>query len=54
MKINQFSITPTSLHQRQAELARIRLLKDGECEAMDAKALLETCWFAPTFPAPRR
>ena len=30
------------LHQRQAELARIRLLKDGECEAMDAKALLET------------
>ena len=42
MRINQFSITPTSPSQRLAELAGIRLLKDDECEAMDAKALLET------------
>lgn len=42
MKINQFSITPTSPAQRQTELARIRLLRDGEGDTMDAKCLFET------------
>ena len=42
MKINQFSITPTTPAQRQAELKQLRLLKDGEGKQMNTKELFET------------
>ena len=42
MKINQFSITPTSPAQRQAELKQLCLLKSDERTTMDAKEMFET------------
>lgn len=42
MKINQFSIAPTSPAQRQAELKQLRLLKGNEENQLNAKELFET------------
>ncbi|MCH3921402.1 Xaa-Pro dipeptidyl-peptidase [Limosilactobacillus sp.] len=42
MKINQFSIRPTSTPQRQQELQRIQLLQSGDVDRMSAKELLKT------------
>ncbi len=42
MKINQFSIQPTTTTQRQKELQELHLLKAGEVKALTPKALLKT------------
>lgn len=42
MKINQFSIQPTTTTQRQKELQELHLLKTGEVKALTPKALLKT------------